>query len=172
MAHAIEEPKYTVLANLDNVEIRRYAPSIQATTEMPAERGNNSGFRRLAGYIFGGNSDGAKIAMTAPVSTSTSGGATEMSFTMPSEWSLESLPEPEDENVQLKQVPAYTVAVVTFSGRATEKRALEMEQELRARLSEESIEPSGPAILNQYNPPWTLPFLRRNEIMLSVDWRQ
>lgn len=171
MAQAIEEPKYTVLATLEDIEIRRYAPSIQATTTTPAERGSNGGFRRLAGYIFGGNSDDVKIAMTAPVATTSDGDATEMAFTMPSEWTMESLPEPEDDNVQLKKVPAFTVAAIAFSGRATAKRALEMEQRLRERLQEEGIASTGAAILNQYNPPWTLPFLRRNEVMLKVDWR-
>ncbi len=168
MARATEEPKYELLATLDDVEIRRYDATIQAVTALPA--GGGSGFRRLAGYIFGGNSEQAEIAMTAPVATTLTGDEAEMAFTMPSEWTIETLPEPEDARVRLQEVPAFTAAVITFSGRATEKRSADMAAQLRARLAAEGIEPRGPGVLNQYDPPWKLPFMRRNEIMVEIRW--
>lgn len=168
MARATEEPKYELLTTLDAIEIRRYVDTIQAITPMPTGRG--SGFRRLAGYIFGGNSEQAEIAMTAPVATTLAGDEAQMAFTMPAEWTMETLPEPEDSNVRLQPVPAFTAAVIGFSGRATEKRSADMATQLLTRLAEEGIELRGQTVLNQYDPPWKLPFLRRNEIMVEILW--
>jgi hypothetical protein len=159
-----------VLANLEEIEVRRYGPSIQAITTMPATTGRNSGFRRLAGYIFGGNDQDAEIAMTAPVATSATGDEAEMAFTMPAEWTMDTLPAPEDESVTLREVPAYTAAVIVFSGRATNGKVAEMEKQLFQRLAEEGIEHQGSPILNRYDPPWQLPFLRRNEVAIRILW--
>jgi hypothetical protein len=168
MAHSIEEPKYQVLESIDDIEIRHYGPVVQAVTTLPGRSHTSEGFRRLAGFIFGGNNAEQKIAMTAPVQETLGVASPEMSFTMPGEYLLDDLPTPADSRVSLHNVPAKTVAVVSFSGWATRSRVERFERELRATLSRQSIEIAGEASLNQYNPPWTLPFLRRNEVMIEV----
>ena len=166
-AKAIEEPAYSVEKawEAEQIEIRRYAPRVMAVTTMQGNE--DDGFRVLAGYIFGGNATEQKIAMTAPVQQSMSGKA-EMAFMMPAEYSLEDLPEPDDERVGFEVAPAYTAAVIRFSGWASADKADEHWQRLRQFLIAEEIDIAGEPTLNQYNPPWTLPFLRRNEIIVPV----
>ena len=166
-ANAIEEPSYTVERawETEQIEIRRYAPRVMAITTM--EGNDNDGFRVLAGYIFGGNAEEQKIAMTAPVQRTMSG-KQEMAFMMPSEYSLEDLPAPDDERVGFEAAPAYIAAVIRFSGWASADKANDHWQRLRRFLISEQIEIAGEPTLNQYNPPWTLPFLRRNEIIVPV----
>jgi hypothetical protein len=168
MANSIEEPQYKVIKSMEEVEIRHYQPVIQAVTTLPGRSHSSTGFRRLAGFIFSGNDQEQKIAMTAPVQETLGETSTEMAFTMPGQYTLQDLPRPDDSRVELRNVPARTVAVVTFSGWATRSRVDHFEQELRAALGRDTIEITGEASLNQYNPPWTLPFLRRNEIMIEV----
>ena len=166
-AIAIEEPVYQVEKawEAEQIEIRAYAPRVMAVTGMDED--SDSGFRVLAGYIFGGNAQEQKIAMTAPVQQSMAG-EKEMAFMMPAEYALEDLPEPEDQRVSFREAPAYTAAVIQFSGWASAEKADENWQQLRRFLIKEGIEIVGEPTLNQYNPPWTLPFLRRNEIIVPV----
>ena len=110
MADDIEEPHWDLLDTLGKVEVRHYAPSVQAVTELSSSAGTSKGFRRLAGYIFGGNERSQSIAMTAPVQETLTDGNPLMAFTMPSEHTLEDLPAPNDERVSLVSVPARTVA--------------------------------------------------------------
>jgi hypothetical protein len=168
MAHSIEEPRYEVVESIDAIEIRSYAPVVQAVTSLSDPAASSEGFRRLAGFIFGANDQQQKIAMTAPVQEILGVERPEMAFTMPVEYNLEDLPAPADGRVSLRNEPAKTVAVVRFSGWATRSRVDRFEQELRAVLNLNAIQVIGEASLNQYNPPWTLPFLRRNEIMIEV----
>ncbi len=170
IALATEEPAFELLAQRDKVEVRRYPPTLQAITEMPGGDGANGGFRRLAGFIFGGNSTGESIAMTAPVQRNLSGDVRHMTFYMPGEYDRESLPAPQDPSVSIREVPSQTVAVLRFSGRATNQRVGEERQALEAFLQAEGIDWRGEWLLNQYNPPWTPPFMRRNEIWVEVDW--
>jgi hypothetical protein len=167
-AEAIEEPAYTVEQawEAEQIEIRAYAPRVMAVTGM--DENADSGFRVLAGYIFGGNAEEEKIAMTAPVQQSMAG-EKEMAFMMPAEFALEDLPEPEDQRVSFREAPAYTAAVIQFSGWASAEKADENWQQLRRFLIKGGIEIVGEPTLNQYNPPWTLPFLRRNEIIVPVN---
>ncbi len=170
MSHAIEEPKFTLVAQLGDVEIRTYEPTIQAYTTLGDDRAMNGGFRQLAGYIFGGNDSSAEIAMTAPVATTMGSATPEMAFTMPSSWDMDTLPAPESGSVALREVPGFTAAVIRFSGWATEGRAAKYKHKLHQLVDEQGLEVMGSPVLNQYNPPWTLPFLRRNEIMVRVRW--
>jgi hypothetical protein len=167
IANSIEEPKFELLLDIDGIEIRRYVPTIQAVTAMPGY--SSGGFRRLAGYIFGGNENEQSIAMTAPVQETMSGSDGEMAFTLPSEYAIDDLPNPDSDNVELRPVPERLVAVIVFSGRASDKKAEEKWQELSAKLNANNIEITGEPLLNQYNPPWTLPFLRRNEVMVEIN---
>ena len=166
-AIAIEEPVYQVEKawEAEQIEIRAYAPRVMAVTGMNED--SDSGFRVLAGYIFGGNAEEQKIAMTAPVQQSMAG-EKEMAFMIPAEYALEDLPEPEDQRVSFREAPAYTAAVIQFSGWASAEKADENWQQLRRFLIAEGIDITGEPTLNQYNPPWTLPFMRRNEIMVPV----
>ena len=166
-AIAIEEPVYQVEKawEAEQIEIRAYAPRVMAVTGMDEDA--DGGFRVLAGYIFGGNAEEEKIAMTAPVQQSMAG-EKEMAFMIPAEYALEDLPEPEDERVSFREAPAYTAAVIQFSGWASADEADENWQQLRRFLIAEGIEITGEPTLNQYNPPWTLPFMRRNEIIVPV----
>ena len=166
-AIAIEEPVYQVEKawEPEQIEIRAYAPRIMAVTGMNED--SDSGFRVLAGYIFGGNAEEQKIAMTAPVQQ-TMAGEKEMAFMMPAEYALKDLPQPEDQRVSFREAPAYTAAVIQFSGWASADKADENWQQLRRFLIAEGIDIIGEPTLNQYNPPWTLPFMRRNEIIVPV----
>lgn len=166
-AIAIEEPVYQVEKawEAEQIEIRAYAPRIMAVTGINED--SDSGFRVLAGYIFGGNAEEQKIAMTAPVQQ-TMAGEKEMAFMMPAEYALKDLPQPEDQRVSFREAPAYTAAVIQFSGWASAEKADENWQQLQRFLIAEGIDVTGEPTLNQYNPPWTLPFMRRNEIIVPV----
>ena len=166
-AFAIEEPVYQVekVWEAEQIEIRAYAPRVMAVTGMNED--SDGGFKVLAGYIFGGNAEEEKIAMTAPVQQSMAG-EKEMAFMMPAEYALEDRPQPKDQRVSFREAPAYTAAVIQFSGWASAEKADENWQQLRRFLIKEGIEIVGAPTLNQYDPPWTLPFLRRNEIIVPV----
>ena len=168
MANSIEEPRFELIQALGDIEIREYEPVIQAVTQLPGSSSSSEGFRRLAGFIFGGNEQEQKIAMTAPVQETLGTAKPTMAFTMPAQYSVAQLPTPDDDRVTLLEVPAKTVAVVSFSGWATDAKVARYERQLREGLSENAIEVTGDSSLNQYNPPWTLPFLRRNEIMIEI----
>jgi hypothetical protein len=167
-AHATEEPAWTLLDTLGEVELRQYDAVIQARTPMDEDPDSSGGFRTLAGYIFGGNAQEQKIAMTAPVERTLSLENNYMAFTMPRQYSMEKLPEPEDKRVSLHEVPSRTLAVMRFSGWARDGVVQKKVQELLSTLSSHGIEPLGDPSLAQYNPPWTLPWLRRNEVVVDV----
>ena len=165
--NAIEEPQYEVITAWEeySIELRSYAPRLLAVTTMT--EGQNNGFRVLAGYIFGGNNNDQKIAMTAPVQRSMDDSA-EMAFVMPAEYSLADLPTPEDDRVSFREAPGYTAAVIQFNGWADMEKAEANWQVLQAFLTARDIAITGEPSLNQYNPPWTLPFMRRNEIIVPI----
>lgn len=182
----VEEPHYIKRPLTDRVEIRQYGSRIAAETTVTGEKQKalNTGFRRLAGYIFGGNHRDTEIAMTAPVSqqsakeeiamtapVSQTGSAEDgwtMRFFMPSKWSMETLPEPDDENVRLVTVPPQTVAVLTFTGDRSAAAIAARSEELLKTLRDNDIEPKGDTTSWFYDPPWTLPFRRRNEVVVDV----
>jgi len=184
-AMAIEEPKYTVLKTHEDFEVRRYEPYAVAETAIQAsfEQSGNDAFSILAGYIFGKNRGSRKIEMTAPVTQtptkiamtapltqqSADAGEVVVRFVMPSEWTLETLPEPLDPRVRLREVPGGTVAVIRYSGFWSESRYREHLAKLEAALQREGLQWKGEPVWARYNPPWTPWFLRRNEIWLEVD---
>jgi len=167
MGYAIEEPAYDTAQQIDNVELRDYAASIQARTTMASDDSSSSSFRRLANYIFGGNTQEQSIAMTAPVETHTTADGY-MAFTLPSQYAMAQLPSPNDQTVSLHAVPARRIAVIEFGGWATDGRVEEKSRELLAVLEANDIQTIGEPFLNQYNPPWTLPWNRRNEVAILV----
>ncbi|MDX1736159.1 MAG: heme-binding protein [Halioglobus sp.] len=167
-AHSIEEPAWSPVAQLEAVEIRQYEPVIQARTAIGQEGRSTSGFRTLADYIFGGNAREQSIAMTAPVEELLAERDAYMAFTMPAEYGLEELPEPTDGQVTLHPVPARTMAVVSFSGWARSAVVARKTRLLFETLEGSDWEPVGSPSLNQYNPPWTPPWSRRNEVTVEV----
>ncbi|MEL0312950.1 MAG: heme-binding protein [Candidatus Poseidoniales archaeon] len=171
MAETLEEPAYEVISTHDGFEVRRYAPTVQARVQTAGRDGGaaSGGFRRVAGYIFGGNSERASIAMTAPVHMWEEGGSGWLAFTMPSAYALETLPSPNDAGVRLHSTSVATVAVARFSGRTTPKKTARVEKELRAAIEREGYVAAGPAVLAVYENPWTtLPFMRRNELHIEL----
>jgi len=182
-----ETPDYEVVRTLTSgVEIRRYGERLAAETAVEATPGaRNAAFRRLADYIFGGNADERKIAMTAPVATAAAppaagerlpapvataaaGGELVMRFFLPTAIAPDEAPAPRDPRVRLVAVPAETLAVMRFSGRPSDARVAEKTDELLAALDRAGIEPAGRPEAFFYDPPWTLPPLRRNEVAVPV----
>lgn len=187
-----EEPAFTEVARVGDVEIRTYGERIAAQTVVSgsSEAARNRGFQRLAGYIFGGNTTRSNIAMTAPVAQApderTPGrsqsiamtapvaqGATgqdrwTIQFFMPAAYTMDTLPVPRDPAVVLAVVRAETYAVLRFSGLGSARTVAEKQAELEAALSGSAWIPTGDPVVWFYDPPWTLPPLRRNEVAVRV----
>ena len=175
MGGSIEEPSYETLRVYGGFEVRKYSKSVQARLLTPGSGwgGSSGGFRRIAGYIFGGNRSNQRIAMTAPVQMWDGDRGSMMSFTMPSEYEIGDLPTPIDPNVKLVEVGEYVVAVHPFSGFSRTAKARRLMERLQSMIEEEGLVALGNPILAVYdNPGTTLPFMRRNEIHLPIEWDQ
>ena len=181
---AIDEPRYTLVHAYDAFEVRQYEPYLVAETVVRAgaEEAGNQGFRILAGYIFGQNKGArkiemtapvaqtpAKIAMTAPVSQSASPSGYVIQFSMPREWTLDTLPEPIDSRVTLRAVAARKTAVIRYSGTWSQTNYEENLKKLQDALKQEDLHWRGEPVWARYDPPWKPWFLRRNEISLELD---
>ena len=186
-----EQPPYEVVGRVGDAEIRRYAPQIaaEAVVEGPVETARNEGFRRVAGYIFGDNTAKASVAMTAPVvqGREPSGGSQSIAMTspvvqqpagagswsiqfiMPAKYTMATLPQPNDPRVRLVEIPARTFAVVRFSGLGRDDAVARHEKALDAALAGSSWRAVGEPVTWYYDPPWTVPFLRRNEVARPVE---
>jgi hypothetical protein len=179
-------PPYETLWEHDELEVRRYGPRVVARTRLEGtdDESKNQGFRRLAGYIFGGNGGGqriamttpvtteptsARIAMTTPVETASTDGEASMAFTMPAEWALADLPRPNDSRVVLEEAQARLVAVFRFRGRPSPAEFEAKQANLLRAVEAAGMQAAGPAYTAQYDPPWVLPVLRRNEVMVPVE---
>ncbi|MGK0367481.1 MAG: hypothetical protein ACI9QD_000617 [Thermoproteota archaeon] len=181
-----EGPKYKVLDREANFEIRQYMPYIVAEASVEGNYDESSGdaFRILAGYIFGKNKgnnkismtspveskqEPYKIAMTAPVTMYQSGKNLTMSFSMPSKYTLKELPKPLDSRIKFREIKEKVVAVHRFSWLSSKDKNDKKAKELRQWLKK-----SGKYTYNNsysyagYNPPWTIPFLRRNEVLIQL----
>jgi hypothetical protein len=184
-AMAVEEPKFETILSDGSFEVRDYPSLIVAEVAVAGEQKEaaSKGFRLLAGYIFGGNKrrqsiamtapvaqkpTSEKIAMTAPVMQKLDAGTWTVQFTMPSAYTLESLPAPDDPKVELRRLPASRFAVLRFSGLAKQGEVASKSKELLAAAKNHHLTPSGAVTLAQYNPPWTPWFMRRNEVMVQV----
>lgn len=185
-AMAIEEAVYKVFKKDNKFEIRDYAPHVLAETvvEGDLEEAGNKAFNRLFRYISGDNRSRDKVAMTAPVSQEPMGDKIKMtapvgqqrvqgkwavSFTMPSSYTLETLPTPEDPKVTLRQVPARRMATVRYSGFWSEKNYIRYKLELESWIHGKGLTIVGDPVWARYNPPFTPWFLRRNEILVPID---
>ena len=182
---ATEEPKFTVSLHEGAYEIRDYQAAVAAEVTVTGDQQGavRKGFRVLAGYIFGGNRRrqsiamtapvaqaraSEKIAMTAPVTQTQTDGAWVIRFTMPSAYSLETLPEPDDPNVRLRAVAPARFAVIRFSGLASKASVEAKIAELTEFAKTQHLHTIGSASIAQYNPPWIPWFMRRNEVMIEV----
>jgi len=179
-----EEPSYEVITKQGSLEVRQYKSRVAASVDVPAGSGAaDSAFRILAAYIFGKNKSRAavpmtvpvtqeasptKIAMTVPVTMVENDGHMRMSFFMPSKYTLESLPEAEDKRITFKTLPPTRFAVVRFSGLAFQESVRRQTNLLRAFINERGLKEFGEPIKASYNPPWALPFMRRNEVWIEV----
>ena len=170
---AIEKPQYEILERHGSVEIRQYPKVIIAGTkvEQPYRTALYSGFRSIANYIFGGNDENMKIAMTAPVishQVEKNVETHEILFIMPKKYEIDSLPKPDRGNVYLEERTLDKVASIRFGGWATEKRVFRYQAKLFRKISKLGLEQIGPPMVAQYNSPWALPPFRRNEILIRI----
>jgi hypothetical protein len=182
---ANEEAKYTIVERDGAFEVRDYEPQVLAEVRVDNfDDGGGKGFRILFDYISGANRSREKIAMTAPVAQEPANEKIPMtvpvhqergeegwrfSFMMPASYTMDNAPEPENPAVKLREIPARRVAAMRYSGRWTESGFLRHKSELEAWMKEKELAPAGEAIWARYNPPWTLWFLRRNEVLIPVD---
>ena len=164
-----EKQKYSVLHKNGDLEIRRYDPTIMASVEMPGSYSSMSstGFRELAGYIFGGNDEQMKIAMTAPVHVASTDSTSTMSFVMPSEYSMVELPDPLSEKIRLHKTGLSITASISFGGYASDKVIRNKTEELKALLRSRGIKTMNDYRFLGYNPPYRI-INRRNEIVVTL----
>jgi hypothetical protein len=192
-AMAIEEPKYEVRTSQAPFELRHYAPTLIAQTIVDGDmdEASNKGFRLIADFIFGNNlaansEQAAKIAMTAPVTVEPQSSKIAMTapvtiepqlgsaqqwrvhFVMPSQYTLANIPKPKNSAVTLHELPSKYFVVNRYSGFNTVARVQEKTDEALAWAKQQSLKVIGTPQLSRYDPPWTLPMFRRNEIMVEV----
>jgi hypothetical protein len=171
-AVALEEPEYEVIAETAAYEVRRYQPYVVAEVDVRGKSADSQGFRALAGYIFGDNEASEKMQMTAPVESreADDGNDITYAFVMESKYTLETLPNPNNERIRLRNKPSRVVAALRFSGRWTEANVAKHERQLLSALQADGITRLGKLELARYNSPFTPWFLRRNELMVAIDW--
>jgi hypothetical protein len=181
-----EQPSYEVLQKNGDIELRQYQPRIIASVEVPASDKDaaNQAFRILAGYIFGKNKGQQKVAMTVPVTEEVKaekiamtipvteekiGQSMRMSFNMPTKYTLDSLPKPNDERIKFSTLPPARFVTIRFSGFASAAAFDKHTKILKSYMSEHQLKESGQPMKAFYDAPWTLPFFRRNEVLIAVD---
>jgi hypothetical protein len=169
-----EEQKYSLVRKYKDFEIRFYPSATIATISSNAKTYRDlsgPGFRKLAGYIFGGNEANTKISMTSPVQMDINDSASTMSFVMPSSYNESNLPKPNDPNVVIKSTADEYVAVIRFGGYASDKDLKFYSEKLQNLLKENGIRSFGNYRFLGYNPPYQF-IGRRNEIIVAVDWKE
>ncbi len=182
---AIEEAKYSVITKDGNLELRHYEPNIVAETMVDGDfdKVGNEGFRRLFKYISGENrkkqaismtapvtqdAGSEKISMTAPVNQERTGNQWRIAFLMPSAYTIETLPQPLDPKVLLKEIPARRMAAITYSGTWSRKSYEEKKALLELFMNKQGLKSIGEPVFARYNPPFMPWFLRRNEVLIQV----
>jgi len=182
----LEQTKYTILEKQGKFELRQYEPHIVAQTAVEGDfdEVGNVGFRRLFNYISGNNRSkqpiamtapvnqqvaSEKIAMTAPVNQQKVEGKWLITFTMPSKYTMQTLPEPLDSNIELKEMPARKIAAVRYSGTWSRKQYEENKKQLEEFIKNKGLKMADADIFARYDPPFQLFFLRRNEVLIPVE---
>jgi len=183
---AIEKAKYNLLEKKGRFEIRQYEKQVVAETFVKGEFKSvgNEGFRRLYDYISGNNrkkqsismtapvtqeENSQKIAMTAPVNQERQGNHWRITFLMPAEYSLKTLPEPLDESVRLVEEPGRLIAAVRYSGTWSINSYEKKKAQLKAFIKKQGFKQVGMEIWARYDPPFMPWFLRRNEVLIPVE---
>lgn len=185
---AIETPKYKILKHDGKFELRKYSGFITASVEVKGDGYNSAGnqaFNYLADYIFGNNTARGSIAMTAPVSTQKAesqkipmtvpvntakarGNKYVVSFTMPSSYTMKTLPKPNNARVSIKESSSHKVAVVKFSGYTGDEKVSQKIQELKDWCDKNGIKTVGEPVLSRFDAPWKPGFIRHNEVSLEI----
>lgn len=177
-------PKYRVIEKLaDGVELRLYQSAVIAQVQVSGDQKEalTGGFRILADYIFGKNTQRTSldmtspvvaqpenITMTSPVTSQSTGNTMTVSFFMPPGYSLHTLPEPEDSRIRFLELPERKLAAIGFSGSWNPQRFSERAEALVGRLRLDNFQPVGEPINAYYDPPFMPPFMRRNEVLISI----
>jgi DNA gyrase inhibitor GyrI len=183
----VEQAPYHVVSQEGDIEIRDYPPLIVAETEVSGDRNSaaSAGFRIIADYIFGNNISASTVAMTAPViqqagetiamtapvteqQQGDAGGAWQVRFVMPARYTLETLPKPRNPAVRLRRIAGQRFAVIRFSGLGQDASLREHTAQLQRYLAAHGLVARSAPSYAFYNPPWTLPFLRRNEVRVEI----
>ena len=164
---ANEEASYDVVHKTDIYEVRYYSDRliVQVTN-----KGDNNSFRKLFKYISGQNENSKKIAMTIPVTQTQENGEMFMQFYLPSKFNKKTTPVPINSDIEIMLMKEGYFAAIRYSGRSSDKNFIKYSKILREKLLEDKILINGFAIKATYNPPWTLPLFRRNEVMFNVKW--
>ena len=174
---AIETLKYDIIRKNQNIEIRSYEEYITASVTFDNKKDfDKLAFKTLANYIFGNNismtspvlTQGEKIPMTSPVLSGQENSNWSMSFSMPSKYTLQTLPKPNNPKVKLRKVAQSQMAAIRFSGFMSDNNYNTHGTKLKNWLDNNGYKHSNQFIRAGYNPPWTLPFLRRNEVLIQL----
>ena len=167
-----EEPEFQVMETFGPIEVRKIRAHVEARVHLEAadwDSARERGFHLLAKYIFGGNAEQERLAMLAPVIMTRSNGGYELSFVMPANRTLMSLPRPADGAVTLREAPERRVAVKRFRGGYTGAAIERDERQLRSAIAKEGLTSFGPVTFAGFDPPWTLGLLKRTELWLDVE---
>ena len=181
-----EEAKYSVLYDENNIQIRQYQELLIAKTQTNGNynESSSSAFKLLAGYIFGENQSqekiemttpvlqkkqNEKIAMTVPVYQQENSTAWTMTFVLPSKYTIDTIPMPLNKNIEIKLLPAKKVATIKYSGFISSDKIKTKSIELQTWLDKNGYESISEPVSAGYDPPWTIPFLRRNEIHIEIE---
>lgn len=181
----VPEPAHKVMSRNDGYEVREYSGYLVAETTVsgPYKEALNEGFRRLFSYISGNNEGRTKVEMTAPVLSGESekiamtapvlqeagtGDEQVVSFIAPASYTLETIPVPKDSRIRIREVPPFTAAVLRYGGWTDPEKIERKTGELRSMLARDGRTPVPPFLSAQYNPPWTIPPFRRNEIIVRI----
>jgi len=168
-----EQPNYSVVTTCDGYEVRRYESYLAAETTVHGDFDSvgNTAFRRLAGFIFGRNSEGQKMNMTVPVTREQiAASAYQYRFVMEKAYSEKDLPRPVDDSVELVRVASGDYAASLYRGRSNELQYRRAEAALLEALHRDGIEATGTPVSAVYNGPLTPPALRRNEVLVPIAW--
>jgi DNA gyrase inhibitor GyrI len=165
-----ESAAYTVVRTDGKVQVRDYPVlRIAETITTDPENGGDGSFSRLFRFITGGNKEEQKIAMTTPVFMSTSGTNRTMAFVMPATFESDQVPEPSDDAVTLRELPAGRFAVLRYGGGRKATREAAALEKLEAWIEAEGLSAVSSPVYGYFDPPWTPAFLRRNEVMLQIE---
>jgi hypothetical protein len=179
LAMALEEPKFEIIKSFSEYEIRKYKDRLAVQVEYS---NNDRGFQYLFNYISGANINAEKIDMTTPVTQSIKIDMTipvtqslkddkmVMQFFLPSKFTINTAPKPTNERVSLVIIEGGYYAVIRYSGRSTDKNYYKKFEELKEYLKKDKIEIIENGIKATFNAPYTLPPLRRNEVMVKIKW--